>query len=263
MQITDDTIQFLSGMPVAKGSDELAFHNPSESMQQRFVAASYQEAYSVAARFLNYLLANTSPTRLLDFGCGWGRMLRLLRRMPELDKVEMHGCDLIVEALDSIRMTVPRVWLTPCETDPPCEYRDGMFDLIYAYSVFSHLSQRPHMAWAREFRRILAPGGRVCVTTQPRGFFKLCQDFREGTLSITHPWHERLAASFAEGDCVDRYDAGEFMFAAQGGHGDPTVYGQAVVPRQFFERAWGELGFRLVDWNDSDQQAWALLASSA
>jgi 2-polyprenyl-3-methyl-5-hydroxy-6-metoxy-1,4-benzoquinol methylase len=50
----------------------------------------------------------------------------------------------------------------------PSDYREGTFDMIYAYSVFSHLSEQCHLAWASEFARILKPGGTVCLTTQAR-----------------------------------------------------------------------------------------------
>lgn len=258
--ITDADVQAISAMPPLEGGDPLAFVNPTKQMQEAFVGGSFEATYREAARFLNYILANVpKPDRLLDFGCGWGRMLRLLRRVPELQGTEMHGCDLDPAALDVDRRTIPGVWLSKTDVFPPCQYRDGLFDLIYAYSVFSHLSERPHEAWAREYARILKPGGYVCVTTQGPQFFTWCKEYRDGTKAITHPWHERLAASFTEPDCLDQYRAGRFMYAAQGGHGDPAIYGQAVVPRQYFESFWGGLGFEMIDWDESDAQVRTIL----
>ena len=34
---------------------------------------------------------------------------------------------------------------------PPTRFPDGHFDVIYLYSVFSHLSEAAHLAWLREF----------------------------------------------------------------------------------------------------------------
>ena len=43
--------------------------------------------------------------------------------------------------------------------EPPLRFADGSFDIVYAYSVFSHLSERVQLRWVEEFARILRPGG--------------------------------------------------------------------------------------------------------
>lgn len=256
---TEDDARALAKMPAVEAADGLAFNNPPRSMQESFVGASFDEAYGVAASFLNHLLQHlpVQVDKVLDFGCGWGRMLRLLRRHPGLTGVEMHGCDLSLEALDMNRRTLPNVWFTPTTKFPPSAYREGMFDVVYAYSVFSHLSPKSHDAWAAEFARVLRSGGRAIVTTQPSSFFQLCQDFRFGKHPISSKWHERLAQSFTDQDCEERYNRGEFLY--QAGIGDPETYGEAVVPEQYFREAWGKVGFELIDWNTTGQQNWAVL----
>src|SRR5207253_7435957 len=108
----------------------------------------------------------------------------------------------------------PYTWLTPCNTFPPTRYNNGIFDVVYAYSVFSHLSEDSHLAWAGEFARVLKPGGTVILTTQGLKLLDMCRGFREGTQPITHVWHELLAKSFTEPDVVDRFNRGDFLYSA-------------------------------------------------
>jgi 2-polyprenyl-3-methyl-5-hydroxy-6-metoxy-1,4-benzoquinol methylase len=257
-QITQQDIDALAANPVAP-ADELRFANPTKEMQEAFVGHSFKHTYFEASIFLNYMLqyaaAEKTPERILDVGCGWGRMLRLLRHAPVLAKTELYGCDIDDDALDVDRRTIPGVWFTKIGTYPPTVYRDGLFDAIYAYSVLSHLSEKNHMAWAAEFARLIRPGGFACVTTQGPNFFEMCREYREGIKPITHNWHNEIARCFADPNDIERYRAGEFMYVPRHQkHADPD-YGQTAVPRQYFEKHWGELGFKVVNWDESQQQA--------
>lgn len=256
MRFTSEDIQALALMPVYDDKDPELFFNPPKAFQEQFVGASFQDAYDQAGRFLNYVVQFVqSPRRVLDFGCGWGRMLRLLaRKMPD---IELHGCDTQARALESIRRSLANVYLTPCGAMPPSRYGAETFDLIYAFSVYSHLSPEAHNAWAQEFARLLVPGGYAVITTQGLKFLQMCKEFRDGTKPITHQWHQSLAVSFAEPDCGDRYLAGEFLYSATS-PANPS-YGEAMVPRQYFERHWGDLGLELIDWNEETGQNWGVL----
>ncbi len=47
---------------------------------------------------------------------------------------------------------------------PPLDYRDEMFDLVYAVSVFTHLSEEFQLPWLDELKRILKPNGVLLAT---------------------------------------------------------------------------------------------------
>ena len=49
--------------------------------------------------------------------------------------------------------------------NPPLVYGHGSFGLIYAFSVFTHLSETLQMAWFAELSRVLKPGGYLVLTT--------------------------------------------------------------------------------------------------
>ena len=256
VQFTDEDVKALASMPVLPDVDDRAFHNPSKNLQERAVGQSFQDTYAEAAIFLNYLsgfaIKEALPRRILDFGCGWGRMLRLLRFKKELEHVELHGCDITPEFLDAVRRSVPYVCLTVCKREPPLPYTEDWFEVIYAYSVFSHLSEQSCLDWGEQFARVLKPGGKVLVTTQGEKFLQACENWRNGTAPITHPWHELCAKSFTDPDTLDRYRAGEFLYSQT--FPDVPLYGEAVVPKQWFEKQWGAFGFKVVDWVDTATQ---------
>ena len=59
---------------------------------------------------------------------------------------------------------------------PPTELHQDEFDLVTAFSVFSHLSEEAFCRWMIEFHKILKPGGIVCATTRNLRFARHCVD---------------------------------------------------------------------------------------
>ncbi|MBJ7968179.1 class I SAM-dependent methyltransferase, partial [Bacillus cereus] len=82
---------------------------------------------------------------------------------------------------------------------PPVEFiRDNSLDIIFAYSVFSHLSEETAENWIKEFSRILRPGGIFIATTQARYFLDFCQQFKEHPELIQTGWHKTLSQAFPD-----------------------------------------------------------------
>lgn len=95
--------------------------------------------------------------RALDFGCGAGRVLRHF--LVEGEKAEFWGCDIDAPSINWLRANmVPPLQVFVNGEWPPIPQGDGSFDLIWAASVFTHLSSS-WSAWLLEFHRVLAPGG--------------------------------------------------------------------------------------------------------
>ena len=99
---------------------------------------------------------------LLDFGCGCGRVLR---HWIGMHGCERHGCDTNDEAVEWCRRNLPFAQFEVNGLAPPLPYDDDRFDLVYALSVLTHLTEDLQRAWLRELRRVLAPGGLLLVST--------------------------------------------------------------------------------------------------
>ena len=100
--------------------------------------------------------------RALDFGCGIGRMLL---NGPARERTgEFWGCDIDAASIDWLeRNASPPLHVFRCPVVPPLPIEDGYFDLIYAWSVFTHLTDS-WSAWLAELHRVLAPDGLLVAT---------------------------------------------------------------------------------------------------
>ena len=100
--------------------------------------------------------------KVLDFGCGAGRVLRQF--LPEARAGEVWGCDIHGPSVDWLeRNLCPPLRVFRNEATPPLPVADGTFDLVWALSVFTHLPDT-WSAWLLEVHRVLAPGGLLLVT---------------------------------------------------------------------------------------------------
>jgi SAM-dependent methyltransferase len=101
--------------------------------------------------------------RILDFGCGCGRVLR---HWGSLKTVKVFGTDMQHRLLRECRRVLPFAHVAVNGPHPPLPFADASFDLVYSLSVFTHLDERQQLLWRDEIRRILKPEGLWIVTTQ-------------------------------------------------------------------------------------------------
>lgn len=114
--------------------------------------------------------------RILDFGCGCGRVLRQWRA---LGSVQVFGTDMQHRLLRECRRVLPYTHLAVNGPEPPLPFADESFDLVYALSVFTHLDERQQLLWRDEIGRILKPNGLFVMTTQGTAYLpKLSRDER-------------------------------------------------------------------------------------
>lgn len=134
----------------------------------------------------------SSIRRMLDWGCGCGRlsMLFLLdRTVPEF-----FGCDIDPEAITWCQENLRGGTFQAIVPYPPTSYPDHFFDLIIAYSVFTHLQRATQDLWLREMRRVIAPGGLLLVSTHGRFAASFAFPPRDGLIQRLR----LLAAGFSD-----------------------------------------------------------------
>ncbi|CAN5835256.1 hypothetical protein BH23PLA1_BH23PLA1_23070 [soil metagenome] len=97
---------------------------------------------------------------VLDFGCGVGRVLRHWTDLVRIG-VSLHGTDQNPELIDWCRKHLPFASFGVNRLDGRLDHPDDTFDLISAFSVFTHLSEDRQLHWMAELRRVLRPGGHL------------------------------------------------------------------------------------------------------
>ena len=238
----------MPGFPAEELQREIHGHAGEVSLHEAHVFFREIKAYCA------YAGRPIAPHRtLLDFGCGWGRILRLF--MKDIEPANLFGTDSTSRFLMEARRCNPSVNFLSCALTPPTLLMPECLDYVISWSVFSHLDEFLSLRWIEELHRLLKPGGLLLLTTQSRRFIAFCAEMRlrrASGIRLDHPWYEACADSFVDEPLENsRYEAGQFLHAASTQPPHPqSHYGEAVIPRGYVVKRWGHL-FRLVDFLDN------------
>lgn len=218
------------------------------------VHADYLETGERHSRTMRELCAKhgrpiVDGMRILDFGCGTGRVLRHLVDVTESG--EVWGADLDSERIDWCRshLTPPFRFITT-DTAPHLPFEDNYFDLVFAGSVFTHITDQDD-SWLMELRRITRPGGLLYLSVIERDMIGsvLAQegstpykDWFVGGLDT----EADLDAAFLEG--VAALDAGAGMFAV----GEDSYIPNVFHDREYLRAYWGSM----LEWLEIVEEAW-------
>jgi SAM-dependent methyltransferase len=100
--------------------------------------------------------------RVLDFGCGCGRVIRHWQGRG----LELHGCDYNERLVAFCRRALPFARFSVNGLRMALPYPDAAFDLVYALSVVTHFDVDTEDFWLGELSRIVKPGGHLYITVQ-------------------------------------------------------------------------------------------------
>jgi SAM-dependent methyltransferase len=176
--------------------------------------------------------------RVLDFGCGWGRLTRFLPR--DVAPGRLYGCDPVESILEVCRKS--RVPATLARTDflPERLPFAEPFDLAFAFSVFTHLSEAAHWSCLVALHGSLRPGAVLVLTVRPPEYLRLSERMHP-LLNSTAPNHMAWLAEprylFVPHPPEDRhlqYTGGEMH------------YGETVITLPYIRKRWAPL-FKLLD----------------
>ncbi|HVV32347.1 MAG TPA: class I SAM-dependent methyltransferase [Caulobacterales bacterium] len=185
---------------------------------------------------LDFIGAVGADARLVDFGCGWGRHVRVF--LKDFAPHNMFGVDIDADNIALCRELLPDVNFLRCQEGAPLGIASGSVDLAISFSVFSHLSEASARFWLNELARITKPGGSIIVTSWGKALFDIVERIkRTGETSV--PWEHNIARAFVNFDEIGpRYAAGEYIFGRHGNSGslDPDLYGISLMPKQWVER---------------------------
>jgi ubiquinone/menaquinone biosynthesis C-methylase UbiE len=189
-------------------------------------ALTFAKIVKTAAKRYGVPLSRNST--VLDFGAGWGRISRFFIRDIEIGGLLL--ADPIPEILENSVRDMPGVACLITRPFPPIGLRSQSVDLIFAYSVFSHLSETAATAWMHEFLRILKPGGLACLTTRPR--------IHVASGGISMAIDPNASAELIERETKTHlrlFDSGEFVYLPMTRLKKLTgdFFGEAAIPESF------------------------------
>ncbi len=130
--------------------------------------------HTIASRIKEIVIAEARSLelckRLLDFGCGCGRVLRFFEDLPESCK--LFATDIDDEAISWCRDNLASLATFSKNSDePPLNFDANSFDLIVAISVFTHLPESFELAWLSELNRVAKPGAILLLTVHGERLF--------------------------------------------------------------------------------------------
>lgn len=185
---------------------------------------------------------------VLDFGCGWGRILRFF--LKDIEASRLFGIDAWHDQIHQAKRI--NRWGNFAVTDalPPTAFADDTFDVVFSFSVFSHVGEERQNRWLAEFRRILRPGGLLIASTWGVEQIDFLEQVRRGAARTLDPiYNERIPKRFAGRDkALADYARGTFGHVDIG-YGDYTDYGETWISKRYVMNEWSRQ-FKVLDYID-------------
>jgi 2-polyprenyl-3-methyl-5-hydroxy-6-metoxy-1,4-benzoquinol methylase len=108
-----------------------------------------------------------SGDRALDLGCGDGTFTAQLARTG----ADAIGVDVAQAAVRRAAARWRSLQFRLIEIEGPLPFEAGSFDVVWCSEVIEHIADTAR--WLSEVRRVLAPGGRLLLTTPNHGRMRL------------------------------------------------------------------------------------------
>lgn len=207
-----------NGLPLPPPLLRYRVHGRLDARSYLLVGETCAEDLRRATRLIGRELS--SFQRILDFGCGSARVLRHLRDLPV--SCRLYGTDIDPEAIRWCRQAIPFATFQRNEAWPPLPFPSSSFDLIYAFSVFTHIDEEMQNAWLAELKRVAASRGTVVLTTH-------------GAYAQSDLPNDCQLLLAQNGFAFRRVATGRFTF-----EGLPDFYQLAYHTRAYVEQNWSE-----------------------
>lgn len=179
-------------------------------------------------------------SKILDFGCGWGRLLRLFYKTTPY--TQLYGVDPWQKSLDFCKQYNLKCNFGLSTAVPDSlPFGDTAFDLVYAFSVFTHISFKSADAALKIIRKRIDKNGLLVITIRPVEYWRL---------------HKRSHNHDLDIDSVHKeFEEKGFVFVPHQlkvGKKKNLNYGDACMSLDFIRKTWPEWEIVHTDLNIVD-----------
>lgn len=243
-QPLNDWLQLNIGAPWGDARDQLVAPFPPAELMQVVSGLTSARDFALHGVSIFDALQKASPypiksfKKVLDFGCGCGRLARIFKGYSG----ELVGCDIDERLVDWVQNNLYPMKAIQNFPNKPLPFLDNQFDLILSVSIFSHLNEESQHFYLEELARCTQSGGYLMLTIHGE---------RAMERSIDEPKIFEMIAvtdnqlSYARKRMADNL----YSFLVQeAGHltTDDYKYGITFIPKNYLHKEWGKY-FEIVD----------------
>lgn len=234
---------------------------PSDELQRNTVGSSNEDALNEAFNFYREVKEQSLrlgkplnlSSRILDFGCSWGRYLRFFWR--DIYSKNLLGVDIDPDVLKiSVDLGVPGL-LSHISPHGELPFESKSLSHVFSYSVFTHLPENISLHWIEEIARVLEQGGIFIFTVEPPRFIDFVASI---PADAEFAWHRGLRAALGDpSEARRKAERGELVYLPTGGgnHRASDIYGDAVIPEIYARSRWAEY-FEVIEYIDEPDKFW-------
>jgi cyclopropane fatty-acyl-phospholipid synthase-like methyltransferase len=143
--------------------DEYRASEMTPEKEERFYAGGHQAASKIVGHIHRHFEPGWKPKRVLDFGCGVGR---LTVPLAQLCTQETVGLDIAEAMLELARKRCEKLKISNCKlalSDDSLSQAPGYFDLVNSFLVLQHIAPERGYTLLDALIEKLTPGGFAAI----------------------------------------------------------------------------------------------------
>ncbi|MEI7740995.1 MAG: methyltransferase domain-containing protein [bacterium] len=183
---------------------------------------------SMVEKYQKHSRRALAESKVLDYGIGWGRISRLMYKFVPVGN--LYGVDAWQESINICNECKLLEKTALVDEYPKSLPFSVKFDLIYAFSLFTHLSQKCGQSILKVLRQNISKDGLLFVTIRPKEYWDRHLEFSNNRcdVGVMKSSHESLGFAYAP-------------------HNRPNIdgdvpYGDASMSLEFIKLNWVEWG---------------------
>ncbi len=141
---------------------EYLFETQTTTDLLRFQLGGVERAQYILRTAVEHVASET--LRICEWGCGPGRVVQHLPHLDSSRRVEAFGTDYSERLIEWCQTNIADVTFAKNRLEPPLPFDDASFEMVYSFSVYTHLSPEVQKHWLDEHLRVVRPGGIVLFT---------------------------------------------------------------------------------------------------